>query len=57
LTLKEAVPGEVVNVGDQLVVFTVAVESVTPPLVMLTRYDVALAAAFQLASTVKLPFW
>jgi hypothetical protein len=44
-TLSEAVPGVVVTVGDQDVVVTVLEESVAPPLVSATRYDVALGEA------------
>ena len=41
-TLSEAFPGVAVTVGDQEVVVTVLEDSVAPPLVRETRYDVAL---------------
>ncbi len=45
-TLTDAVPGVVETVGAQEVVVTVVEDRVVPPLVRLTRYDVALATAF-----------
>src|SRR4051812_47838706 len=50
-TLSEAFPGVAETVGAQDVVVTVAEESVAPPLVSDTRYDVALVTAFHDAAT------